>query len=380
VVNRLRHLHDAGVSIWLDDLSRELLESGEFERLARHSAVTGATSNPTIFAKAITGSGRYDGQLRDLLDAGSGDPREAFFALALEDVVRAAAVLRPVHEASGGRDGFVSFECTPDLADDAEATVMQALEVRDRLADVPNLLIKVAATDAGIRAIQELIAAGVSVNVTLLFSLRRYRQAIEAYREGLERRAGKDKSLAGITSVASFFVSRVDGEVDTRLDPASPLRGRIAIANAQLAYACYRESLEGSRWKALAARGARPQRPLWASTATKDPGYSDVRYVEGLVAPGVINTMPLKTLRAFADHGDVGGSLGADSGGAEGLLRELDGAGVDLDAVTDDLERRGIEAFRDSYRRLLGCIDARLAHLQADDLAVAVDSKARAER
>jgi transaldolase len=202
VVNRLQHLHDAGVSIWLDDLSRELLESGEFERLVRESAVTGATSNPTIFAKAITGSERYDSQLRALLDAGSDDPRQAFFELALEDVRRAAAALRPVYDASGGRDGFVSFECTPDLADDAEATVMQALEVRQRLADVPNLLIKVAATDAGIPAIQELTAGGVSVNVTLLFSLRRYEQAIGAYWDGLERRAGLGWWLAGITSVA----------------------------------------------------------------------------------------------------------------------------------------------------------------------------------
>jgi transaldolase len=376
VLNRLQHLHDAGVSIWLDDLSRELLESGEFERLVRDSAVTGATSNPTIFAKAITGSERYDGQLLALLDAGSENPRGVFFELALEDVRRAAAILRPAYEASGGRDGFVSFECTPDFADDAQATVMQALEVRQRLDDVPNLLIKVAATDAGMRAIEELTARGVSVNVTLLFSLRRYEQAISAYWDGLDRRAGAGKPISGIASVASFFVSRVDAAIDHRLPPASPLRGRIALANAQRAYARYQESLEASRWKRLAIRGALPQRPLWASTATKDPGYSDVRYVQELIAPGVINTMPLQTLHAFADHGDVGASLGADASVAESLLSELAGGDVDLDAITDDLERSGVESFRVSYRQLLGRIEERIAHLQADDHAVALGSGA----
>jgi transaldolase len=373
-VNRLRHLHDAGVSIWLDDLSRELLESGEFERRVRDSAVTGATSNPTIFAKAISGSERYDGQLRDAIDSGSVDPREVFLDLALEDVRRGAAILRPVHEASGGRDGFVSFECTPDLADDAEATVMQALEVRHRLADVPNLLIKVAATDAGIRAIQELTAGGVSVNVTLLFSLARYEQAIDAYWDGLERRAGAGRPISGIASVASFFVSRVDAAIDSQLPPDSPLRGRIALANAQRAFARYQESLGASRWRQLRLRGALPQRPLWASTATKDPSYSDVRYVQELIAPGVINTMPSKTLRAFADRGDVGGSLGADASVAGDLLRQLAETGVDLDAITVDLERKGVESFSDSYAELLDCIEARIAHLQADIHAVALSS------
>ncbi len=363
VLNRLRHLHQAGVSIWLDDLSRELLESGEFERLARESAVTGATSNPTIFAKAITSSERYDDQLRDTLASGSEDPRDIFFELALEDVRRAAGILHPVFEASGGRDGFVSFECTPDLAEDAEATVMQALEVRNRL-DAPNLLIKVAATDAGIRAIQELTAGGVSVNVTLLFSLRRYEQAINAYMDGLERRVAAGRPLAGISSVASFFVSRVDAAVDAQLAPDSPLRGRIAIANAQRAYARYLGTIDGSRWKRLETQGARPQRPLWASTATKDPAYSDIRYVQGLIAADVINTMPPGTLRAFADHGDVLGSLGADAGPAERLVGELGEEGVNLDAVTAELERNGVESFLDSYRELLGCIEIRIAELR----------------
>jgi transaldolase len=367
-MNRLRHLHRAGVSIWLDALSRGLLESGEFERLVQDFAVTGATSNPTIFANAITGSDRYDSQLRRTLTASSLDPQEVFFELALEDVRRAAEVLRPAYDASGGRDGFVSFECTPDIADDAEATVAQALEVRARL-DAPNVMIKVAATPAGIKAIQELTARGVSVNVTLLFSRQRYEQALGAYMDGLERRLGSGKPLGRLGSVASFFVSRVDAAVDARLAPESPLLGRTAIANAQRAYARYLRVLQGSRWQWLQAHGARPQRPLWASTGTKNPGYSDVRYVQELIAPGVINTMPLATLRAFADHGDVGSSMGGDASTAECLLGELVQVGVDFDAVTDELERQGVESFRDSYRELLRCIEARIAHLRNGDLS-----------
>ncbi|MGH2957115.1 MAG: transaldolase [Solirubrobacterales bacterium] len=360
-MNRLQRLQRAGVSIWLDDLSRELLENGVFARLVTDLAVTGATSNPTIFAKAITSSD-YDSQIRRALHSGGADPRELFFELALEDVRRGTDLLRAVYELSDGRDGFVSFECTPDLADDAEATVAQALEIRDRL-DVPNLLIKVAATDAGITAIEELTARGVSVNVTLLFSLRRYEQAIGAYWDGLERRAGAGKPLADVSSVASFFVSRVDAEVDPQLGPDSPLRGRIAIANAQRAYARYLEALAGPRWRRLEALGARPQRPLWASTGTKDVTYSDVRYVQELIAPGVINTMPLETLLAFLGHGDVAGSLGTKASTADQLLGELAEAGVDLDAVTERLERNGVESFRDSYRELLSCIETRVGEL-----------------
>jgi transaldolase len=363
-LNRLRHLQNAGISIWLDDLSRELIDTGEFMRLVQEQAVTGATSNPTIFARAISGSERYDRQLRLALESGLSDPQEIFFELALEDVRRGADSLRAVYELSNGLEGFVSFECTPDLADDAEATVRQALEVKRQL-DVPNLLIKVAATDAGIRAIEELTAQGVSVNVTLLFSQRRYAQAIGAYWDGLTRRAGAGKSLTEITSVASFFVSRVDVAVDPWLTPDSPLRGRIAIANAELSYARYLGSLETPRWKALAANGAHPQRPLWASTGTKNRDYSDVRYVESLVAPGVINTMPMATLDAFADHGDVGASLGADAAAAESLLDELAAADVDFGAVTAELERQGVESFRESSRQVLSSIEASASRLQS---------------
>jgi transaldolase len=365
-VNRLRRLRGAGVSVWLDDLSRELLDDGVFARLIQDLAVTGATSNPTIFAKAIADSDRYDPQIRGALAAGTRDPQEIFFELALEDVRRGADMLRAVYELSDGSDGFVSFECTPDLADDAEATVRQALEIRNRV-HVPNLLIKVAATDSGITAIEELTARGVSVNVTLLFSVHRYQQAIGAYWRGLERRAGAGKPLADVFSVASFFVSRVDAAVDPRLAPDSPLRGRIAIANAQVAYVRYLEELEGFLWKGLAAKGARPQRPLWASTGTKDRTYSDVRYVQEMIAPGVINTMPLETLLAFLGHGDVGASMGADRDGPKRLLHELAETGVDLRAITDELEQAGIDSFRDSYRELLSRIEAKASELSVDD-------------
>ena len=268
-MNRLQALHDAGVSIWLDTLSRELLDSGDFAELIADSAVTGATSNPTIFAKAITTSDLYDKQLRA---AGTRSARELFFAIALDDVGRAADLLRPTYEASDGRDGFVSFECTPELADDAEATVEQALDLWSRLAR-PNVMIKVPATAAGIPAIEELTARGVNVNVTLLFSVARYEQVIDAYVGGLERRVAAGEPVDAIASVASFFVSRVDSKVDTLLPADSDLRGRVAIANAHQAYELYRARFAGERWSALRAAGPHPQRPLWASTGTKDPAY-----------------------------------------------------------------------------------------------------------
>src|SRR4051794_37969499 len=307
-MNRLQDLHDAGVSIWLDSLSRELLDGGEFARLIAESAVTGATSNPTIFAAAITGSDRYDDQLRAAVASGVRTPRELFFALALEDVGRAADLLLGVYEAGNGRDGFVSFECTPDLADDSQGTVEQALDLWSRLAR-PNVMIKVPATSAGVPAIEELTARGVNVNVTLLFSVARYEQVIEAYVRGLERRVGAGESVDGIASVASFFVSRVDAKADASLPAGSPLRGRVAIANAQRAYGRYRSRFADERWLALRAVGAHSQRPLWASTGTKNRAYSDVLYVEQLIAPDVINTMPAATLRAFADHGRAARTL-----------------------------------------------------------------------
>jgi transaldolase len=358
-MRRLNQLQDAGVSIWLDTLSRELLDSGAFAGLIADSAVTGATSNPTIFAKAITGSGRYDDQLRAAVAAGVHDPQELFFELALEDVRRAADLLRPAYDASAGRDGFVSFECTPDLAADTAATVEQAVELRERLAR-DNVMIKVPATEAGVPAIEELTARGINVNVTLLFSISRYEQVIDAYLTGLERRLSAGDSIDAISSVASFFVSRVDAKADAVLPDGSDLRGRVAIANARLAYARYRDRFADPRWLTLREAGAHPQRPLWASTGTKDPAYSDVLYVEGLIAPDVINTMPEATLRAFADHGDATRAFDPSSPSPAETLRRAADAGIDLTAVTTQLEHEGVRSFCDSYRDLLACIETKL--------------------
>ena len=359
---RLRALRSAGVSIWLDTLSRELLQSGKFRELVRDYAVTGATSNPTIFAKAITGSDRYDSQLRRLAEGGEHDPQQLFFTLALDDVRNAARELRPAYEQSGRRDGFVSFECTPDLAYDTAATISQALDLWQRL-DEPNIMIKVPATTAGLRAIEELTRRGVNVNVTLLFATHRYLRVIDAYVRGLTARAKDGEPLDAIASVASFFVSRIDTKIDAQLPESSPLRGRVAIANARVAYQCYQSKFAGPEWERLRAHGANAQRPLWASTGTKNPAYSDVLYVSELIGPNVINTMPEQTLRAFADHGEVKRTVDADPIAAQETRADARRAGIDLGVLTAELEREGVQAFCDSYHQLLDCIAGKLASL-----------------
>jgi transaldolase len=291
--------------------------------------------------------------------SGAREPQELFFPLALDDVRHAADLLRSAYQVSDGSDGFVSFECTPDLADDTQATIEQAIELWDRLAR-PNVMIKVPATEAGIPAIEELTARGVNVNITLLFSIARYEQVIDAYLAGLERRTAAGHSVDAITSVASFFVSRIDAKADPLLPTGSDLRGRLAIANAHRAYGLYRDRFADERWLGLSRAGARPQRPLWASTGTKDPAYSDVLYVEGLIAPDVINTMPEATLRAFADHGNVASALDANPEVAEETLRQAEDAAIDLDAITAELEREGVRAFCDSYHQLLERIEIKL--------------------
>ena len=360
-MDRLAALHDAGVSIWLDTLSRELLDTGEFAHLVTDCHVTGATSNPTIFAKAITTSDRYNPQLQRLLATGERDTRELFLALALEDVRHAADLLQPVHERSDGRDGFVSFECTPDLADDTDATIDQARNLWSRL-QRPNTMIKVPATAAGVPAIETLTADGLNINVTLLFSVERYHQVMDAYQAGLDARVRAGQLIDRVASVASFFVSRVDTKVDDQLPDGSALRGRAAVANAADAFAAYQDTIAADRWQRLAAAGGRPQRPLWASTGTKNKDYSDVLYVEELIAPGVVNTMPQATLDAFADHGTTRITLddAAITSGRE-VLDQLRTAGVNLTAVTRQLEREGVEGFCDSYNQLLACINERAA-------------------
>ncbi len=355
----LERLQQAGVSIWLDTLSRQLLKSGEFAELISDYSVTGATSNPTIFAKAITGSDLYDDQLRARASAGERDLQELFFSLALDDVREAARLLRPVYDRTSGTDGFISFECTPDLADDTEATIAQATELWNRL-DQPNVMIKVPGTTAGLPAIEELTRQGVNINITLLFSIERYEQVIDAYHRGLAARAETGAPIDTIRSVASFFLSRIDSKVDQQLHESSPLRGQVALASARVAYQRYLTRFTGSEWDRLVALGAERQRPLWASTGTKNPDYSDVLYVSELVGPDVINTMPEQTLRAFADHGEVNPTLADDPAGAERTLVDAHAAGVDLPSVTGELEREGVQAFCDSYRQLLDRIEEKL--------------------
>lgn len=356
---KLRQLHDAGVSIWLDTLSRQLLQSGEFAELIREYSVTGATSNPTIFAKAITGSDLYDSELRQLAGAGQRDLQKLFFSLALDDVREAARELRAAFDQSEGRDGFISFECTPDLADETAATIAQAIDLWQRL-DRPNVMIKVPGTQAGLPAIEELTRRGVNVNVTLLFSIERYEQVIDAYLRGLEARGRSGEPVDGVRSVASFFLSRIDTKIDKQLPEGSPLRGEVAIASARVAYQRYLGKFAGERWERLQELGAHRQRPLWASTGTKNPGYSDIRYVADLIGPDVVNTMPEQTLRAFADHGEVARTLDADPDAAERTLADAREAGIDLAALTAELEREGVRAFCDSYHELLECIEGKL--------------------
>jgi transaldolase len=359
VNQNLRRLHDAGVSIWLDTLSRQLLQSGEFAELIRDYSVTGATSNPTIFAKAITGSNLYDEQLRALADAGEEDPQQLFFALALDDVRQAARLLRPEYDRTGGTDGFISFECTPDLADDTEATIAQANELWQRLGQ-PNVMIKVPGTKAGLPAIERLTRDGININITLLFSVERYENVIDAYIRGLAARADAGESIDQITSVASFFLSRIDTKVDQQLPDGSPLRGQVALASARVAYQRYLAKFAGPEWERLAQRGAKRQWPLWASTGTKNRDYSDVLYVSELIGPDIVNTMPEQTLRAFGDHGEVKSTLTADPAGAEACLADAAAAGIDLPSVTEELEREGIASFCDSYHQLLDCVQSKL--------------------
>ncbi|HXG77693.1 MAG TPA: transaldolase [Gaiellaceae bacterium] len=361
----LHELSRRGVSIWVDTLSRELLETGELERLRDEDAVVGVTSNPTIFEKALSAGGWYDDQLRDVL-ARQDDPKEIFLELAVEDVLRACALFRPVWERTGGVDGFVSLEVDPGLAYDREGTFAEAMRLHELVAR-PNLFVKIPGTEPGLGAIEDCIAEGRSINVTLIFSLQRHAAVVEAYLRGLERLAEAGGDLAGVSSVASFFVSRVDTEADRRLEELGrpDLQGRLAVANAKLAYQQYLETFSGPRWEALAARGARPQRCLWASTSTKNPAYRDVLYVEELIGPATVNTMPLETIAAFRDHGVVRDTLTEGVAEARALLDELAAAGLDYEDVVAVLEREGVEKFADSFAALLSGIRERRAVLAA---------------
>ncbi len=363
--SRLHELSEHGVSVWVDSVSREMLDTGELKRLAHEDAVVGVTSNPTIFEKALSTGEWYDEQLRAELEH-SDDTKRVFFALAIEDIKRACDVLRPIWDRTEGVDGFVSIEVDPDLAYEREATFNQAQELHD-LVDRPNVYVKIPATAPGVGAIEDSIAAGRAINVTLIFSLQRHAEVAGAYIRGLERLIEAGGDPTHVVSVASFFVSRVDTEADRRLEEVgrNDLQGRLAIANAKLAYEHYREVFSGPRWGALAVAGARPQRCLWASTSTKNPAYRDVLYVEELIGPDTVNTMPVETIAAFQDHGVSRDTLTEGVDGARELLQQLAEAGVDYDDVTETLEREGVQKFSDSFASLLEGIDAKRAALVA---------------
>ena len=363
-MNATRELHDLGQSLWLDNITRALLTSGTLSRYIREFAVTGLTSNPSIFDLAVKNGDFYDDAIREKADQGkSGEA--LFFELALEDLTQAADLFRPIHDATAGVDGWVSLEVSPFLADDTAATIKAAAQLHAR-AQRPNLFIKIPGTAAGIPAIEESIFAGVPINVTLLFSREHYIAAAEAYMRGIERRiaAGRDPRVA---SVASIFVSRWDVAVNDKV--SDEYRNRLGIAIAMRTYKAYRDLLAAPRWQKLAAAGARPQRLLWASTGTKDPAAPDVLYVEALAAPDTINTMPEKTLLAFAEHGKVNNVLPVDEGYAEAVIAEFTREGVNDETVAADLQREGTAAFAQSWSELMQCIAAKSEVLTKGTLA-----------
>ena len=348
----LAELSAAGVAVWLDDLSRDRIRTGNLQSLIDEYSVVGATTNPSIFAAAISGSDSYDDQVHALA-VRKVDVQEALRTITAADVRDACDLFRPIHERQPG-DGRVSLEVAPGLAHDTDATNAEAAHLW-WLVDRPNLFIKIPATEAGLPAITETIANGISVNVTLIFSLQRYRAVMDAYLAGLEKRVANGGSLEGIASVASFFVSRVDTEIDKRLDAlgADPsLKGKAGIANAQLAYQAYEEVVGSDRWRALEAQGAKPQRPLWASTGVKNPEYSDTMYISELIAPGTVNTMPEKTMKAYADHGTPGTPVQKSYDDAAAVMKAVADAGVDLDDVFRVLEDEGVKKFVDSWNEL----------------------------
>ena len=364
--SKLHELYAEGVSPWIDSVSREWLETGELQRLIDEDSIVGVTSNPTIFQKALATGDWYDEQLGKLLET-EDDPTEIFLQLAMEDIRRACDVLRPVYDSTEGEDGYVSLEVDPTLAYDREATFEQAMRLHEEV-DKPNLFVKIPATLPGLAAIEDVIAKGKSINVTLIFSLDRYAAVAEAYIRGLERLVAGGGDPSGVASVASFFVSRVDSEADKRLDAVGKpeLKGKLAIPNAKLAYEHWQTAFSGPRWEFLAAKGASVQRCLWASTSTKNPEYRDVMYVEELIGPQTVNTMPLETVQAFQDHGEVRkGSLTKGLDEARSLLEDLAKAGVDYDDVVATLEAEGVQKFADSFVELLDGIKAKRAELAA---------------
>ncbi|MBI2708401.1 MAG: transaldolase [Actinobacteria bacterium] len=361
-MSRLNDLHDQyGQSPWLDNLRRGWITSGELQRWIDRG-VRGITSNPSIFQKAMSGASDYDEQFRDVVSSGD-SPVDAYWDLVVSDIEEALRLLRPVYDSSGGGDGFVSVEVAPELARDTEGTVAAARDLHRRI-DEPNLYVKIPGTAEGVAAIRQMIAEGHSINVTLLFSLKGYEDVIEAYLSGLEELVASGADPTHVRSVASFFVSRVDTEVDRRLDgigtaEARALKHKAAVANAQLAYELFLQRFSGPRWDALAARGCAVQRPLWASTSTKSPDLPDTLYVDTLIAPNTVNTMPEGTLEAFDEHGTLARTADADLEGAHRVMEQLDEVGVDMDDVGRVLEDEGVAAFAKAFDELISTLDAK---------------------
>jgi len=372
-MNQLQLLHEQGQSVWFDYIERDMLQNGRLKQLV-DDGVAGVTSNPSIFQKAMTGSAAYAADLADL--AGRGLNAKAIYeSLAIADIQAAADILRPVYDVSDGQDGFVSLEVAPDLAYEIDATIAEARRLHAAV-DRPNLMIKVPATVEGLTAVRQLISDGINVNVTLIFSIDRHADVMEAFTQGLEERMQAGRPIDHIASVASFFVSRVDVNVDARLekiahdDPAKAqqaqaLAGKIAVANAKLAYRLFEEKFAGPRWQALADAGALVQRPLWASTSTKNPSYPDLLYVEPLIGPHTVNTMPPKTLDALLDHGVVRRTIDSGVDEAERNLAQLAALGISLDEVTAELEEEGVQKFADAFVALLGAIEEKRQALVA---------------
>jgi transaldolase len=363
----LQRLSALAQSVWVDYLSRESIRGGHLQELIDEYAVVGATSNPTIFEKAMTSGSAYDEQLHELGAQGS-DASEAFWKLAEQDILDACDVFRPVWDGGGGRDGYVSLEVDPRLAYDTLQTFREAMRLHEAI-ERPNLMVKIPATKPGLAAIEDVVAKGRSINVTLIFSLRRYGEVAESYLRGIERLIAEGGDPSRVASVASFFVSRIDTEADRRLDELDParaggvsidaLKGKLAIANAKLAYRHYQETFAGPRWEFLAGKGATPQRVLWASTSTKNPDYPDTLYVEQLLGADTVDTMPEETIMAYQDHGDPQIRLTSGLDEAQRVFDELERAGVDYDDVTDTLEREGVEKFSTSFEELLEALRAK---------------------
>jgi transaldolase len=362
--SRLQQLSALGQSVWIDYLSRDLLQSGELARMMHDDGIAGVTSNPTIFQKALAHGNEYDEQMREVLRE-QDDPKEVFLALEIKDVQDACDLLRPVWDSDNGKDGYVSIEVDPTLAFDTDGTIAEAQRLHDEV-NRPNCFVKIPATKDGLPAIEEMTARGHNINVTLIFSLERYGEVVEAYLRGLERLVEGGGDPSSVASVASFFVSRVDTEADRRLDEAGApddLKGKLAVANAKLAYQHYKEVVAGERWQALQDKGARAQRCLWASTSTKNPAYRDVLYVEELIGPETVNTMPEETIEAFEDHGEVALTLERDLDEAHRVFERIAEAGVDYDDVVVTLEQEGVQKFSDSFAELLDGVSAKRGEL-----------------